>query len=295
MKYFTLIIFTLTITTVCSGQKRPNSSTMNESRIVISETNDNILYLGNICKYDYLKYGTATESIGEIFYLMFNVFNHSKSTTSGTGSSYMMQVNKIDDNYRMQLRMESLTFYEDGVDMGHADPTGEWYTDDKLSESILNHYLSHQEIIPVYTKNIDVSQWNPLFTVYENSSNQAHVLELTLTKVWPNTRQFEIDCTLLAISNVLINGELVKYSISTHTFLFGQRRNQYFPENIEYYVEEKLNSAKTYTNGGKDVVELTVSNHFGETRLASKYDFAQKVLEYYLEHKSEMEINVENK
>lgn len=286
-----LIVMILTISTACNSQKKSNNNNnaMNESLIVIKETKDVTIYLCNLQRYDDTEYDVMPKLEGENFYLMFDIHTQSKSNTEiSTNERYMMRVNKLDDNYKMQLRMESSTSFENGTNVGHAMPSGEWYVNDELTQLVLDYYLSNRESIPVHTENIDISRWNPLFTLYQNSGNQAHVLKLAISELYPETGHFEIDCELVGFSNVLVNGELYSYSISTHTLLF-------VPMGKEYYVQMKHNSTKTYTNGGKDVTELNVPTQFEESHPAHEVEFSRKVLEYYLEHKSEMEKNMKNR
>ena len=86
---------------------------------------------------------------------------------------------------------------------------------------------------------------------------------------------------MLDITGVLVNDELMNYSISTHSI-------QFQPKGERYWVWMKHHSTKTYTHGGKDSVDLIVPNSTSEC-WAGEINVSRKVLEYYLAHKSEIE------
>ena len=109
----------------------------------------------------------------------------------------------------------------------------------------MEYYFAHRRTIPVFTENVDVSRWKPLFAI----SDRDYILKMT-NHEFPRG-EFYIDCEMLSVSNVLINGEVTYYSISTYTLDFIPTE-----EGPYYYVYWRNNSAKTYTNENKDGTEL---------------------------------------
>ena len=285
-KHSILSIFCVLSISCCTSQTNKNINQVKQSGFVIHETKDAISYLINVQKYDDTENENSLQSGEENFYLMFDINNRSKTRKSSTDSRYMMRVTTVNGTSEMKLQLQSLTFYEDGVNTGHAEPSGEWYEDDKLAALVLDYYHSNKTTIPVHTKNVDISRWKPLFTLSKENNASQHVLKLTLSKFDSATGQFTLDCELLTVSNVMINNELSNYSISTHTLLF-------IPE-TRYLVQMKHNSTIGYTNGGKDVTEYQIPNKVEEFRYADEILFSRKVLEYYLSHKNEFEVNTNN-
>jgi len=278
-KYIILSVFCVLYTSCCTPQtnkKQKNNDTMEKPSLVIHETKDGISYLDNIHKYD----DTNLETGEENFYIQFDINHYSKTKEKtpdlSTNSRYMMYVEMIDGTYKTKLQLQSSTFYEDGVNMGHAEPNGEWYENDELATQILNYYHSNKATIPVHTKNIDISRWTPLFTLSEDNHSSQHVLKLTLSDIDSATGRFTLDCELLTVNNVLINNELDNYSISTHTLNFIQGKR--------YLVQIKHNSTTAYINGGKDVIEYQIPDRIEEIRYADEVQFSHKILEYYLSH-----------
>jgi len=165
---------------------------------------------------------------------------------------------------------------------GHSSPTGQWSDCNELCSKVLEYYFAHQSTIPVHTnsQNVDVSRWKPLFAVFESDDNQQHVVKIT--KQESSRRDFYIDCEMLYVNNVLINGEVEYYTISTYTLHFIPVGGGDFDVRI------RNNSSKTYTNENKLVwEEQTVPDNFGEQ--AAVGGWSLKVLEYYLAHKDKIE------
>jgi hypothetical protein len=284
-KYIIFSVFCLLYTSCCTPQTKKikkNNDIMEKSAFVISETKDGISYLGNIQRYDDINPETGEENFYLNFDINFHVKTKAKTPKISTNSGYTMYVEMIDGSYKTRLQLQSSTFYEDGVNVGHAEPNGEWYEDDELATLILNYYHSNKATIPVHTKNIDISRWTTLFTLSEDNYSSQHVLKLKLSELDSVTGQFTLDCELLTVNNVLVNNELSNYAISTHTLRFipGKR----------YLVQIKHNSTTAYINNGKDVIEYQIPDKIGETRYADEVQFSHKVLEYYLSHKNEFNI-----
>ena len=284
-KYIILYVFCILCTNCCASQTKKNqknNNTMEKSTFVISETKDGISYLGNIQKYDDINLETGEENFYLNFDINFYVKTKAKTPKISTNSGYTMCVEIIDGSYKTKLQLQSSTFYEDGVNVGHADPNGKWYEDDELATLILNYYHSNKATIPVHTKNIDISRWKPLFTLSEDNYSSQHVLKLKLSELDSVTGQFTLDCELLTVNNILINNELGNYAISTHTLRFFSGKR--------YLVQMKHNSSTAYINGGKDVIEYQIPDKVEETRYADEVKFSRKVLEYFLSNKNEFKV-----
>jgi hypothetical protein len=260
-----------------------------ENRIVIKETKNDITYLQNVCKYDDIDNGYQPKTGKDDFYLMFDIITCSKPKTktneqaiSTREKRYMMYVNKVDGHYQTMLHLDSDSFSNGEGISGHSQPSGEWYSNNELGDTVLDYYFSHRETVPEITENIDVSQWSPLITLAKSKSSQQYVLKLTAQE-FPDVKSFSIDCKILDVNNVLINNELANYSISTCTLYF-------YPVDDTHYVQINHTSTKTYTDGGKRVTELQGTGRTESARPVYDIGWTQKIFDYYLAHKSEIEV-----
>jgi hypothetical protein len=297
----------------CYSTKRQkeinNNHTMTQS-LIISETKEEIHYLGNIYRDD-RKNNMSLPFIGENdFFIRFNIYRRSKIKNAGGNSGYTMHVIPDGATYKTKLRCDGDSFYFDNEE-GHSHPTGEWSDCDELCSKVLEYYFANQSIIPLYTtsENVDISRWKPLFAISVRGDYQQHVLKMTKQEL-PNG-EFQIDCEMLHVNNTLVNGEIINFNISTHslhfTFIEGEwilgyspddnfttPKLQYMPiEGGTYQVRTRINSSKTtYTNEKGEIVteDLTVpgDGRFGEQHYLG--DFENKVLEYYLANKDKIEI-----
>lgn len=255
--------------------------------LIISETKNDIKYLWSIDRDD-RREQTDLPFIGkEDFFIRFLIGWNSKKKEDGGNSEYTMHVIPYNGAYKTKLRITSHSYC--GVEKGHRDPNLEWSDcDDWLCNKILDYYFAHQSTIPVYTdsKNVDISRWKPLVTTYNRRGMQDHVIKMT--KQMLPYGEFYIDIDLLSFKNILVNGELMRYTISSYTLDFIPVKGGYFN------VRLRENSSKIYTGKNKEGTDQKVygDGRFGE-RQPLDY-FSDKILKYYLAHKSEIRTTVEN-
>jgi len=268
----------MTVFLQSNAQQTNKDSNMRQEFInsyIIFETEEYIERLENIYRDDRKNYGDLPFIGKDDFFICFEINRQKKQQNAGSSDRYWLHVIPDNNDYKTKIRLESESFYFEEHN-GHGEVISEWTDGGEFGTLVLNCYLTHQSEIPVYidSGNVDVSSWNPLFAL----SERQYVLKMT---------KREFDCgfliyfEMLDIRGVLVNDELVNYSISTHTI-------QFQPKGESYWVWIKHHSTKTYTHGGKDSVDLIIPNSTREG-WAGEINASRKVLEYYLAHKSEIE------
>ena len=290
--FYLIAIILFVLLTACNARTAKTQNTDNVvvdiSGVAIREREDAVDYLSNIRRVEKIKYESTSNTSEETYSLMFDIETHIKPKKNtprvSINTQYDMHVTMADDKYKIKFRSEGDSFFEDGEYMGHSHHSGEWCDDDELGSLVLNYYLLNRDSIPIHTNSrVDISRLKPLFILSESYSSQAHVLEITLSKLYTGTGQFTLECEYLWVENALINNELACYSISSYTLHF-------IPEGERYYVKMKHNSTKTYTNGGRNMVEV-FHDITEATRYADETIFSNKVLQYYLSHKNKFKAN----
>ena len=160
-RFLTLIVIMLSITTSCNGQKMLNNN--KNDTIMRQELPENALCVLNENK-DGLTYLTSVRLLSEYeqqyvrfigngdYFLSYDTEYKSKERNIGDNRRYTIHIiPEKNDRFRLEARMESRTFYENGKNVGHAEPSGEWifvgYSDDKDNEvvKILQYFNEHKK------------------------------------------------------------------------------------------------------------------------------------------------------
>ncbi len=155
LKYVMLIVVILTISTACNGQKKNNKEkTMKqelpEYALCLLHENNYLTAVGIISDYDkqyvtfigngdyFLSYDTEQKATDKEH----DIRSHRRNT---------LHVIPEGNRFRLEVRMESLTFFQDGENMGHAEPSGQWmfvgYSDDKDCEAakVMKYFNEHRD------------------------------------------------------------------------------------------------------------------------------------------------------
>ena len=275
---FFVLIVTMTIFPQCNAQQTNKDSNMRQEFInsnIISETEEYIERLENLYRDNRKNYGNLPFIGNDDFFICFDINRQNKQQNAGSHNHYWLHIIPDNNDYKTKIKLGSSTFYFEGYD-GHKEIRSEWTDGGELGTLVLNYYFAHQSTIPVYIDpdNIAVSDWKPLFAISESQ----YVLKMTKFKFIGG---FVIHCEVLDVRGPLINGELMRYNISTHTL-------QFQPKGESYWVWIRNLTSKTYINGGKDSKEVIIPYNTSEG-WAGEINFSRKVLEYYLAHKSEIE------
>lgn len=262
---------------------------LKECPFVLCETESEIEYLTHIHRIDrknseYLPYIGADD-----FFLCYHRIWCYKESNLVEGSYTMHVIPDSINGYKVKTRLDKRCVYYDNGIVEHSEISGEWHDANDLDE-FLNYYFTHKSQIPVITNQpVDISCWKPLFTIFEEDSHQQrYVLRLTKRE---HEWSFDIYCEVLTVINVLPTGELDNYSLSTYVLKFGAMKEK-------CYVEIECYSTKLYTAENKE--GITFFRDWGDEDpdpypkrgWANEIDFSRKVLEYYLAHKSEIEIEI---
>jgi hypothetical protein len=147
-KMILLILFgSLTNCHYINGQEKMMSKEMLESASLSYEIDGNIVYLIQVRPVKYNNELQMESAINGDYYLYYEIIkgNYPKSYYE---SGYHLHVIPEKNVYKLETRMESSTFYENGENVGHADPIWEWVfvgysTKNILEAKILEYYIEN--------------------------------------------------------------------------------------------------------------------------------------------------------
>ena len=295
--FFGTVFLLLSAISLCVAQKlnQPNAMTEQantQSPHVLFESDDVIHYLTYVLRYDSEDATLPQQTATDNFFLQFDIQSKNKSGRFSSSSRYMMSVATNGDAYSIKLRMESKTFYENGENMGHASPSGEWFEDSNgYYANVLNYYLNNKDSILIsHNREVDLSKLNielnkSLLVISQTGSYEQHLVDITRNESLPliGNGDFILDTKLLQVDKFInAKQEPINYSI-------GHIVIHYIPEGGHYRVRKMHKTSMLYHNAGKDFKERTVSDKwedFGD--YADQIHYFRKVLEYYTAHKSEI-------
>lgn len=258
------------------SREKSHTDTM-DTHPILSETEDNIVYITSLWRDnrsapDY----TPVPADGE-FYLSVSIEEKPKGQSKYSSiSSYSMRVTGYPGNTTVKIRMESDTFYEDGVNVGHAHPTFEWVENDDFARQVLDYYEAHKEQVNIYVDHIDISSFHPIHLLSEDNNSLRYILSLTPVDTIPLYDNgdfcFQLE-TLTARKFVNYKNELQSYSIAK-TWL------HFIPSENRYWLRIKHFPTKSYYEGN-NMQEIQFPNDNWET-FEEVPDSYNQILDYYL-------------
>jgi hypothetical protein len=120
---------------------------MPENTLLSYEIDGNVVYLIHVRPAKYNNELQMESTVNGDYYLYYEIIrgNYPKSYDE---SGYHLHVIPEKNIYKLEVRMESDTFYENGETVGHADPIWEWNfvgysTENILVAKILEYYIEN--------------------------------------------------------------------------------------------------------------------------------------------------------
>jgi hypothetical protein len=156
MKYYPIISISLAcllLTINCKGQQtKQTPPEMNENikkraLALLAENEYDETYLMSIIRSNRIEDYKPLSGNGD-FFLIFEMYELNRYKYEYTQQRSTLHVIPDGDYYRMECRLDIYTFYKNGTENGHGEPSGKWYDCEKDSVcfKILQYYLDTNEL-----------------------------------------------------------------------------------------------------------------------------------------------------